>query len=230
MKRIATGVFAAAAAVIMALPAQAQPYPYSINITVTPPTYSGCLEASVADQALSCAGLNPNGVDVGPFNPNFAWVLVGGVPEAQGEAGGIGGLQFGVEFDPGIIISSWALCTGGSEIPQQEPVVWPANGSGNAMTWPDACYLVTANGDGLTRVGFFAINPGADGFLNIIEDPRTGKAEATDCQTTLFRVCKQLLGSAEMTIGGTGGENTCGNFCPVPVRETSWGGIKSAYN
>jgi len=230
MKRIATGVFAAAAAVMIALPAQAQ-YPYSIDITVTPPTYSGCNEASVADGALSCDGLNPNGQNFGG-NPNFAWVIVGGVPPEVGGVGGIAGLQFGVDYEAGVSIGAWALCTGGAEIPQQQPRAWPESGSGNAMTWPGGCYPLADNPDGLTRVGWFTVNGGSDGMLDIVEDPRIARAVATDCEAELIRVCKQLLGSADLNTvsGGTMGEVACGGLCPVPVRETSWGAIKANYN
>lgn len=237
MKRIAMGLAAAAAVLGSVGIAQAQDdvFPYDLFIHMGPPSYSGCAEGSVADAALNCSMINPNGVDVGGFAPNFAWVIVGGVPEYEAgspAAGGIGGIQFGVTYEPSVVVGGWSLCTGGSEIPSGTgpgEVQWPGSGSGNAITWAGGCKEVLANPNGMTRVGFFTINPGSGGFLFLDEDPRIERAQAADCDAQIFRICTQALGYAQTTPGGTGGQSTCGYICPVPTVESSWSSIKAKY-
>jgi hypothetical protein len=227
MKRLVLGLSASA---LFAVPAFAQ-FPYTIDFHFGPPSYSGCNEASVADAVLECDNLDTS---FNPFGgqPNFAWLLVGGVPPGSGAGapGGIGGAQFGIQYSAGTSLS-WTLCTGGSEIPQNDAAgTWPASGTGNAVTFAGGCKLVTANEDGLTRLGWFTVFEGAAGrTIQVMEDPRIGQAQAADCATTQFRICRQSMGQGDLTTGGTGGRKVCGFLCAVPVNETSWSSIKSTY-
>ena len=63
----------------------------------------------------------------------FAVFVVGGVRPGTGygEPGGVGGIQFGIEYDAPLVVQSWNNCTGGNEIPSDD---WPSSGSGNAIT------------------------------------------------------------------------------------------------
>ncbi len=161
--------------------------------------------------------------------PIFTWILVGGVPDVDGEHGGIGGLQFGIQYEPTVEVWVWTLCTGGSEIPQDDvDGVWPESGTGNAVTWYDGCYTVTENYDGLTRVGFFTMYPGSHGGIRIMNDPRIGQGEALDCAGHEIRLCRSLYGKAVLHPDdglcyqynyGPYWQNClpCGHKCAIPV-------------
>ncbi len=206
---------------------------YTIDVHFQPPSYLGCTEGAVADAALNCDVLNPVAIDVGEFTPNFAWLIAGSIPEGTGPGaeGGIGGLQFGLEYPETVFLGGgFTLCTGGSEIPQDDlDGTWPESGTGNAVTWAGGCYLVTDNPDGVTKIGFIPINPGSTGFLFVRGDPRIGEAQAAGCDAITFRICRQLLGCGQTEPGGPPGEIRCGGFCAIPIVESSWGQIKSAY-
>jgi hypothetical protein len=232
MKRIAMGVVAAAA--IFVNPAMAgSEFPYTLGMHFLPPSYVGCNEPAAADAALNCTTLDPNAIDVGAFAPNFLWLVVTGVPAGTGAGapGGIGGIQFGIEYDPTVVLGGpFTLCTGGSAIPQDDlDGTWPASGTGNALTFGGGCKLVTDNPDGVTKLGFIPINPGSSGLIRFIEDPRIGEAQAAGCDASIARICRQSMGIGDVTIGGGRGENKCGFLCPVPVQDASWGSIKSIY-
>ena len=250
MMRFATGLVCLAAVSLLAGPASAEDFafPYSISFHMGSPTYSGCAEGSMADGLLSCGMVNVDGADFGPYTPVFCWFLVGGVPEnigGLGEPGGIGGIQFGIMYEPTVRPSGWTLCTGGSEIPQNDlDGVWPAAGTGNAMTFGGGCSAVTANVDGMTRLGFMPLTPADTGAMLATEDPRIGIATASDCVPNSYRVCRQSMGSAvahplsapcdeyfaQHELGYPVSPcNTCGAKCPVPTLDSSWGLIKSQY-
>ncbi len=200
----------------------------TIDIHFQPPSYIGCSEAAVSDAALSCGTLDDTYRDHGPSTPNFAWVVVGGVEDGTGPGapGGIGGLQFGIDIDPGFVIRGWTLCTGGDEIPE---VGWPKSGRGNAVTWSGGCRLVTDNGDGLTRVGFLVLQALDEAMIRVTGDPRIGYALVVECDGSQGALCRELLG-----YGGTDGVGhytACGDACLVrePARETSWGALRALY-
>jgi hypothetical protein len=211
-------------------------FPYTINTFFTGPNYTGCTgEPLVMDANLSCDALQTSAVDM-PGAPIFLWLIVGGVPDGigGGAPGGIGGIQFGMSHDLSSP-PSWTLCTGGAQIPQDDPVggmQWPSTPvSGNAITWGGGCYLVQENEDGMTKIGWLTINPGATGVVTLTGDPRIdGVALAADCAATESRICAQSLGRGDASVDGTEGLNTCGFLCAVPVAETSWGSLKSLYN
>ncbi len=211
----------------------ADEFPYTLDLHFTEPSYLGCTEGTVSDGALRCWVLNPNGIDVGEFEPNFAWVVIGGVPDGSGPGapGGIGGLQFGIEYDSTVDMT-WFLCTGGTESPQADPIdgVWPDTGTGNDVRWPGGCYLVTDNPDGVTKVGLFILTQGSAGLIRVVEDPRIGQAHATACDESISRICRQAMGIGDATIGGGMGVATCGYLCAVPVKEGSWGSIRNIYS
>lgn len=203
------------------------PYPYSIDVHFTAASYAGCEESAVADAALSCDAITS---EIDPVGSElvFAWIVVGQVPPGTGagQPGGIAGIQFGIEYDPTLVVQGWSLCTGGTEIAEEG---WPKSGNGNAMIWEGGCHLVEDNEDGVTRVGFFPLRANGPGQIRVTDDPRVGIAQAADCETVSTRICRQVLGVGG--VAGASGETTCGYHCFVarPVRPTSWGAIKAQY-
>ncbi len=223
-------------------------FPYSINVHFTLPSYSGCNEASVADAALSCDAIQPSFVDAGG-QPNYAWLLVDGVPDGSGPGapGGIGGIQFGLDYPATVSVGTWTGCTGGTEIPEPD---WPASGSGYATQWSGGCRMVTENPDGLTRIGFLVVDAGSDGTLSVACDPRIGRCDVADCQAAIFSLCPSYeYGVGDTSPGGTDGVVVCGfdgcaDCCfdwyfgtidvgdcrEVPTERTTWGGLRSLYD
>jgi len=206
----------------------------SLDVHFTIPSYSQCAEASVMDAALSCESLNGTYSDFGFDAPNFAWIIVGRVEPTggPGSAGGIGGVQFGIEYDPGLVVVSastggWALCTGGEELPETG---WPKSGYGNAATWTGGCYEVTDNPDGMTRVGYFPVRAIGPAEMRVVEDPRRGRAVVIDCDGVEALLCRQLLGTGHTEEGLA--EAGCRHDCiagRTPTRTASWGSLKSLY-
>jgi len=204
---------------------------YSLIYHMAAPSFSGCNDPAVADAALSCSAIDPDANDYSG-QPNFMWVLVGAVPEGVGPGapGGIGGVQFGIAYDFDVAPSGWTLCSGGSEIQQDNlEGTWPESGTGNAITFGGGCKLVTENSDGVTRVGFFNVTA-TTGTAWFVPDPRTGVAEAADCDTSPTILCKALYSStADAVIDGGGGFSACGISCTNPTRTSTWGDLKGLY-
>jgi len=190
----------------------------SINVLITPASYSGCTDAqfNFIDEGV-CADLSSTGT--GGFG--FLWIVAS---REGGFGGGIGGAQFGMTHS--VAASGWTLCTGGSEIPEGG---WPASGTGNAVTWSGGCYQSPG---GNAKIGFLAVNPDNGGSIAITGDPRVaGEAIWADCATDLWRVCPQFLGSDDLASGTSPscGDASTGSCEVVPVRETTWGGVKSLF-
>jgi hypothetical protein len=196
--------------------------------------YAGsCGTEIIRDEVLPCDALQPWSPDTGGFAPVWAWIVVGGVEDRDEETGrgGIGGIQFGVEYNPGIAVQGWTLCTGGAEIPEDGPGgAWPASGTGNALTWNEGCYEVTENDDGVTAIGFLSLDAASTGLLRITADPRIGEAHMVDCGIFTHMICPDLFGTFDSATEGDKGQNPCGETCKSsPVRAVTWGSIKDLY-
>jgi len=160
---------------------------------------------------------------VGEFQNHVVAVYAtreGGWPE------GIGGIQFGIEyaFENGQV-TSWTLCSGGSEVPEAG---WPASGTGNAVTWMAGCHVPPGE---VAFVGAFLVytesfGEPVTGWLRITADPRVGQALVADCETNLAEVCSDAL------VTWTAGESlpdVCGACIATPTRSTSWGELKRGF-
>lgn len=187
----------------------------NVNVLITVPSYTGCADPNYDFiDAGFCEDLVSDPIPGGAF----VWVVYS---HQGGWADGIAGAQFGIDYS-GVDVQSWALCTGGAEIPEAG---WPAAGTGNAATWAGGCYNPAA---GNARVGFFTVGDGSSGTMGVIPDPRINDTQFTNCTTDLFSICAANLGSADLA-GGT--LPLCTNECGgTPVEETSWGSIKSMFN
>jgi hypothetical protein len=188
----------------------------NVNLHLTQPSYSGCGDPAFdLIDAGDCAGLASSAID----GAAFLWVVAS--REGGFSGGGIGGIQFGVDYE-GVDPSGWSLCTGGAEIPDGS---WPASGSGNAVVWASGCYAPAGTA---AVVGFFAVPNGATGTMGITTDPRIVEALWADCEATEFEICPENLGGASLASGTT---PLCGNECEggTPVDEVTWGQVKALF-
>lgn len=142
---------------------------------------------------------------------------------------GVAGLQFGIDYDnangQGCDISGWTSCSD-LEFSQNE---WPQANSGTLMTWE---YLDNCQGDLDTfqpvLAGVFEITAYGGDLFSIIPRPVDGKAKVADClgaENDITDMNPSRLGS--VSFGLSSGYNPCET--QVPVRRTTWGGIKSLF-
>ncbi len=191
----------------------------NINFIVDPTSVVNCtiFEDRMPDD---CDGLGNDGF------PNYAYAIGVYVSREGGWPNGIGGLQFGIEYDvEGADVVVWTLCTGGAEIPGPG---WPASGTGNAVTYPGGCHVPEGEVV-LVGVLLFMRYDFEDliGHVRVTADPRIGQAIYADCDPTSYEICEPNMASWTFA---TDVVPLCGNYCGgTPVEETTWGGIKSQY-
>jgi hypothetical protein len=182
-------------------------------------------------------GSCPDLVSVPRSGPAFLWVVASRQGGFSGfPVGSIGAVQFGIEYDAGVAVDAWHLCTGGVESPSPS---WPGSGSGNAITWSRGCHTPPGTS---ARVGFFVLaDAAARGAIGLTPDARTGSALWMDCGSpplvspVEFTLCYASQPSwPRGNLGGItdlsrGSMPVCGDNCTNPTTQTSWGVIKSLY-
>lgn len=186
-----------------------------------------CANGAVAN----CATIVTSGAlaapNVGPFY--FAYLL-------GGNAGSLGGVQCGITYEKnapedqqngsGIDIFSWTRCAT-LEFPSMSPA-WPAPGSANLVTWDQA----HCAGPGLGVAGYFYLGAYSADRLRLIPRPLDGLAKVANCAGAETEVPEEKLGWLNFSGSGNApGCNPCLSGCsgPVPVRLTTWGGIKAQF-
>jgi hypothetical protein len=185
----------------------------TILLHVTPQTGQPCLADPPA-----CSQVNTRGAFPGEY---YAWVLATSYE-------GIGGLQFGVQYDPapgaGLDVLYWTPC---GDLEFNSPG-WPNSGTGNLVTW-QGCQLQQPGGPGggvVTLAGYFHVSTYGADILKIIPRPVDGVAKIANCVAAESIVPPHRLGTAAFSQGGNVyGFNPCGLF--TPVRPTTWSGIKT---
>jgi len=246
MDRIGKGVLGLAVVLLIAAPAGADDIQadYGFVIHTTAAGYGGCGTVEDAD-INECADIDAVG---GGLNDTwFIWVFAFGYKSATRPGGegedpipwpidaGIGGAQFGIDYHGTVDVGGWSLCTGGQEIPQNNlEGLWPASGTGNAVTWPDGGYDSPSTGQ-FAKIGYFTVNPGSTGQMWITVDPRLAQTWPPD-GAALFSSDEPLdyeVLEVGFSIGDVGGDQpgAADRSCAkdVPIIETSWGQLKSYY-
>lgn len=139
---------------------------------------------------------------------------------------GLAGVQVGLDYDgasgSGVDIFNWGLCATYS-FPQPG---WPAANTGNTITW-DSINACQTN-SGVTSVAWFYMQAYGADRLALIPRPVDGLFKVADCNAAeedLTNAFPSHLGYADF--GGGDGYNPCSLI--VPVRESTWGGIKSLF-
>jgi hypothetical protein len=186
---------------------------FNLNLMQEPVHWAGCPHSRVNIERLEeCEKLVADPWP--PAQPIFVHVVVSRDPDL---AGGIGGLQFGIEYTADVL--AWTIC-GYMEIPQAG---WPASGIGNAIVLDDGCYEPQTN---MTTVGFFYVETGNVGTFRITPDPRIGQALWATCEPSSYEIPLQNLGDVDLSEGF---DPTCAVCGPNPSLETSWGRVKALY-
>jgi hypothetical protein len=209
-----------------------EPVTVSLDLHVSTTTYSGC--PPELPSSFDCSSIATS-IPSAPPALQVSLLAGGVVPfERAGEFGGLGGLQFSIEYPSSAGVVAWTLCTGGAEVFGGG---WPGSGVGNAVTWPGGCDPGAGNTAGIERVGFWTLSPESTGILAIDGDPRVNHgAWFYDCNAEGYFICEALLGTANLTPGGPPGAVVCGGSCAIvgtPGNGTtvsaSWGQVKSLY-
>lgn len=196
----------------------------NLNLYVVEADYSGCDTFQDADFATcgDLASAPPTGTDF------FVWVVF----SREGMTEDLDGIQFGILYDEAVEVTEWTLCTGSVEAPTP---TWPASGAGNAVLWPGQCYSPPHE---VAKAGYFTVAGSSTGAMQVIGDPRGGRALYADCPNhDVYMIPEGNLGGAMLPDGST---PTCGNQNCItigvpetpgenPVQERSWGQIKSMF-
>jgi len=212
-------------------------YSARILLHLTQPlSKDACLNGRLSD----CRDASVSGALSGSSGPwYYAYVLV-----ARGSISSVAGLQLGISYDhnqagdmsdgKGVDIFSWNFCADRqfptpAGFPPGAPN-WPEPGSGNLITW----YLDTNCQFGETAVaGYFYLAAYSPDVLRITARPVDGKAAVADCIPRVYDMEAGDLGFATFSDGARiPGCNPCITDCvsPTPIRETTWGAIKSLFH
>lgn len=180
-----------------------------------------------------CTTASVNGT-VAPGGPYYyCYILV-----ARGEIVNVAGVEMGLMYQngqagdvndlQGIDIFSWSLCATLEFITTNTGNVWPAPGGGNLITWNSLTVCQTGE---TGVVGYFYMGAYTPDKLSLTPRPVSGLATVADCASIETALSAQDLGfvqfSADASVPGC---NPCNEPCiPVPVKQLTWGGIKSLY-
>ena len=229
MKRLATGMFSAVVAAGMLVAAAEAGNNKGAAIIVHTGTFSGKTTtcAALPTAITACEGVtpaNPTTAATHAFVAVYASQLLANDPSGQNLGLHLVGIDFGIDYQAlgetvGLTkCADLELPTDGVN-PEGNPYpAWPGPGSGNSLIWG------TMQQGALVLIGFFDINYLTYGpvLLSIGHHPDPiVPARMLDEESNFDDIT--LLGTAGL--GGAVGSNDC----PIAVKATSWGSIKSLY-
>jgi hypothetical protein len=171
----------------------------------------------------------------GPTGPYYyTYLLVCNGSDSTGVQGFECGIDYQGAHSPGggafpISVFSWNLCAD-LEFPFDN---WPAPQSSNLITWTDLNCKNDQSEPGVPRTviaigGYFYMGAYGHSQMSVIPRPVSGFAKVADCSAREDDITNNIpshLGVAGF--GAAGGYNPCG--APTPVRESTWGGVKSLF-
>lgn len=198
---------------------------YGIALHMTPSDYSGC--NGVDDDLLSCEVTDPSGGS----GQQFLWVIAYGWREVPDwpEDQALAGVLFAVHYPPSVTISGWNLCTGGAQIPVDNPVdgTWPQSDTGLVATWAGGAYNPASD---YAKVGFLVVDEGSVGAVEVTEHASKPVVQLAAGPKGFSPFDVPPAGWSIADVDGTTG--TACRSCvmsPTPVESTTWGGVKAAY-
>jgi hypothetical protein len=194
----------------------------------SPTTKNSCSFGALSDSRSAKVNGNLSG-PAGPYY--FLYILAS--PGVSFPIASMGGVQFGVSYrgqdtsgpiQEGIDVFSWTLC-GILEFPSGG---WPAP-AGNIITWDrDHCQV------GTTAVaGYFYVGAYSPESFRLIQRPVDGFAKVADCSAREYDLDSSALGYAvfgQSALGCNPWTSDCSDVLPIPVRITTWSGIKTLLN
>jgi hypothetical protein len=204
-----------AAGLVLASTASAQTFDPDATVVLMPYPYTAVTCGTLEEEdLLECESI------AGESHPSLMYVYVLLVREG-GFPNGVGGFEFGIEYDDTVDVIGWEHCAGGFDIPEEG---WPASGTGNAMTWSGGCHFPPGE---VAIAGDFVVANPTVGEMRIVPDPRTGRVEWVDCNIDLYEICPANLGTFDLA---TAVDPLCGDHCgTVPAPVVRWGQIKAVY-
>jgi hypothetical protein len=217
----------AAIATGLACPAVAQ-LDYGIVIHMSEPDYAQLCDL-FDDATFTCADVRPEGT----ASTTWAWFAVYGYENCPGwSSPAIGAVQFGVEFDLGVSVMAFTLCTGGSLIGTGGPYLpnWPdESGCAAAITWAGGAYDSPGE-ENFAKIGYFSLVSGSFGRMLVAEDPRIDAVVLADANALVFELPVEGYSSADVRgdLADFDGFAACPPP-PTPTEITSWGRIKALY-
>jgi hypothetical protein len=238
MTRVLVGLLLCSALVFSAGAALAAPIgpgdngQANLNLHVGPVLAKGACEAG----KLPCASLVTHGDLATPLVGPFYYVYA--VVENGSDSTGIGGVEFGVQYDgavgSGVDIFDWTLCAD-LEFPMDTPA-WPASGSGDLITWDGVsnCQKTPSSPkySVVAVAGYFYMGAYSNDCLYTTVRPVSGRAKVANCkafETIIDGKSPSHLGAASFGPAPPCGMGyrPCG--APTPVQKSTWGTIKSIY-
>lgn len=175
-----------------------------------------------------------------PARSYYAMVLVtNGVTDGTASSG-VGGVQFGIEYNgvpgSGVDIFDFTVCG----LLQMPTAGWPRPGSGNRILWDGVTRCQRAEPDGpgtgvTAAAGYFYLAAYTPDELSITTYPQDGTVQVFDClgAGSVVVADGQLkapwpLGRAAFSADGLSpGYNPCGGG--TPVERTTWSRVKALY-
>ena len=156
-------------------------------------------------------------------------VLANGNP-----ANGYAGAEFGINYDTGSgsgLFLTWSAC---SDLEFPTPT-WPAPNEGNVVTWSSAinCQNTDVAGEGTQAIGgFFYVYVYSEGVFEYIPRPASGKMAVAACTSAETVITSGNAAHAAFHSTKTGCNPCTDAPCahPVPVENTTWGGVKKQFS
>lgn len=147
---------------------------------------------------------------------------------------GIGGVQCGITY-PASYFVDWTKCA----TLEFSSTGWPNSGGGNLITWDTSskCQRSEPGGTGtgvVATAGYFYMTAYTPGNLSVTTRPVDGLAKVGDCGALPAEDIVAGTGGPSgasrlgfASFGGGAGYRPCGQV--VPVQNSTWSGIKGAY-
>lgn len=117
----------------------------------------------------------------------------------------LAGVQFGIHYDATVSVNSWTRCTSGLDIPEDG---WPDSGTAIALAFPE---ILPTGPDSLVALGFFTIEGGSSGSIQVTDDARIGEAVWSTGGAVQRAFPVGLLGSVAIDEPFRGGHAPCGD-------------------
>jgi hypothetical protein len=198
----------------------------TVHLSPIPGGAKACDNAPTVDSKTIVSRLDaPNFCNDAGETEFSVWLLICNGSDSTG----IAGAEFGIEYGPGLLLSTWSRCVD-QDFPENN---WPDSGTGNTVVWSLVTNCQNTNSEPFVPKTVVAIIGHLRAFvygpeiLQITPKPNSGDAKVADCdgaEESIFGQVPSHLGAAGFCYDGY---NPCG--LPTPVENKTWGAIKSGF-